>query len=185
MPRSQQPKEAEARIIDEIKRLGARIVVDVGCGDGRWAELLKGVVDTVAGMEIWPEYISKFKLYGKYDELFCVDAADFILNRDFLRAWPCDAIIFSDVIEHMEKSTGKAVLQRVKAEGVPCFLSIPTGGKTEQDGAVYGNPYESHISFWNHDDVIKEDFALIHEGTNPNGLVTIGTYKGAWNDRQR
>ena len=184
MPRSQQPQKAEQLVIDEIKRLAPQIVIDVGCGDGRWGELLRGVVEIVAGIEIWPKYIEKYRLFRKYDELFCGDAADFILKRDFLNAWPCGAMIFSDVIEHMDKNIGKAVLKKVREAKIPCFVIIPTGGDTRQDGKPYGNPYETHVSFWARDDVLNQGFELMHEGTNPNGLVTIGTYKGCWNDSE-
>ena len=182
MPRSQQPKEAERLIIEEIKRLDCGLVLDVGCGDGRWGELLQGVVPLVYGLEIWADYIEKFGLKKKYDVVIHDDAALCMLEDCFYKGIKWDAIIFSDVIEHIGKPVGAAVLAKVKESGIPCFLTIPTGGRTEQNGAVYGNPYETHISFWNHADVINAGFELIHEGTNPNGLVTIGTYKGGWNE---
>jgi hypothetical protein len=181
MPRSQQPKDAEQIVIDEIKRLDPGIVLDVGCGDGRWGELLRGVVPLVYGMEVWADYIEKFELRKKYDVVIHDDASICLLEDWFFKGFQWGAIIFSDVIEHMEKRTGQMVLDATRKNGVPAFLIIPTGGDTRQDGKVYGNPFETHVSFWSHEDVVNQGLELIHEGTNPNGLVTIGTYKGTWN----
>jgi len=174
MPRSQQPKEAEGIVVELILQDPDRRILDVGCGDGKWSDLLFDKVHQLDGVEIWPEYVRKYNLIERYDRLFVADVMSMIM-WNLLQYW--DVIILGDVLEHLTKENGWVLLNEIKANKSECFLIIPIAGEREQDGSVYGNPYETHVSFWSHSELTDFGFQLLHEGTNPNGLVTIGTYR--------
>jgi len=178
MPRSQQPRPGQDLVVKYILANSDRDVLDVGCGDGKWSDLLFRKVRKLDGVEIWPPYVSKYNLEAKYDHLYVQDVMEFV-RADLLRCW--DVFILGDVLEHLPKGDGEVLLQEIqrlnRKFGKECFLVIPTGGRWEQDGTVYGNPYETHVSFWPNEEIIPYGFELLHEGTNPNGLVTIGTYR--------
>jgi predicted TPR repeat methyltransferase len=168
MPRSQQPEEGEKIVLDKILANPDSTVLDVGCGDGKWS-WLTGKVKTVHGIEAWQNYVIKYDLESKYDKLFVEDVKDFEDFEDY------DVVIFGDVLEHLEYEDALVVIDRLKASSVVAYLIIPIS-LCVQDGAFYGNPYETHRYQWKDEELTALGWVQLHEGTNPNGLVKIGTY---------
>jgi len=172
MPRSQQPEDGEKIILEKILAAchDKLRVLDVGCGDGKWAlKLRDDFVGQCDGIEAWQPYVIKYKLKHKYDELFVMDVKDFEKFEDY------DIVIFGDVLEHLKYEDAVGVIERIKAAGVTAYLIIPIS-LCEQDGMFYGNPYETHRYQWTHKELEAFGWKKLHEGTNPNGLVKIGTY---------
>jgi len=168
MPRSQQPEEGEKIVLSEILSNPNVRVLDVGCGDGKWSAL-RGKVSRLDGIEAWPDYVIKYGLLYKYDGLIVMDV------KDFGGFGAYDVMIFGDVLEHLEYVDALSVVDRIKRNRVTAYLIIPIS-LCEQDGAYYGNPYETHRYQWTHEELVALGFQKLHEGTNPNGLVKIGTY---------
>ena len=171
MPRSQQPQEGEKIIVDKI--LGNpknRWILDVGCGDGKWSEYLKGKVNHIHGIEICKKYIDKYDLKHKYTLLYNVDASNFDSYDIY------NVIILGDVLEHLEHDKAIELINELKKNNLIIYLTIPIS-KCIQDGKVYGNPYETHRYQWTHEELVELGFKQLHEGFNPNGLVKIGTYE--------
>lgn len=169
MPKSQQPIEGQRLMIEKI--IGhAKRVLDVGAGDGKWGLLLAKAVPYIAAIEIWPAYIEQFKLRTIYDHVIVGDVRDFVCFHDY------DTIILGDVLEHMPRADAIELCRRLKKCQAEIYLTIPI---TEciQDGAMYGNPYETHIEQWSDKELIALGWRQIHVGPNPNGLVQIGTYQ--------
>ena len=170
MPRSQQPAEGEKIIIDKILEKPKRWILDVGCGDGKWGDYLHGRVFKIDGVEICKKYIEKYQLYSKYDDLYNMDICNF--SRFFLYS----VVILGDVLEHLSHDKALALIDKLKKYRLVVYLTIPIS-KCIQDGTVYGNPHETHLYQWTHEELSALDFLKLHEGLNPNGLVRIGTYE--------
>ena len=170
MPRSQQPPEGEQIIVEKILAYPKQWVLDVGCGDWKWSKYLFKKVSQLHGVEICKDYIDKYNLITKYDEIYHCDICDF--KRFFL----FDVVILGDVFEHLEHDRAIELIDTLKNYILTVFLTIPIS-KCVQNGKVYGNPYETHRYQWAHEELIVLGFKQLHEGFNENGLVKIGTYE--------
>jgi predicted TPR repeat methyltransferase len=171
MPESQQPAEGQAIMLELILRNPRVSVLDVGAGDGKWGALLRGRVRHVTGLEVWEPYVSKYGLEHVYDRVVVHDA------RTFDRWLEFDVVIFGDVLEHMPRADAETIVRRLRFPlGPDAFLTIPVT-ECVQDGAAYGNPYETHIEQWTHEQLATLGWRQLHVGPNPNGRVQIGTYK--------
>lgn len=171
MPESQQSEIGTSIIVNKILNTPNSIVLDVGCGEGKWGKLLKGKVDTVDGIEIWQPYIDKYNLSSYYDTLYNTDARKFVPNKKY------NIAILGDVLEHMIKDDAILFLNNLKIAVDVIFLTIPVT-VCIQDGNLIGNPFETHHYHWS-DKEIRFDlnFTLLNVSVNDNGLVAIGCYE--------
>lgn len=171
MPESQQPMEGVKIVYDKIMEDININVLDIGAGEGKWGKFLKGKVNLIHGVEVWSPYIYKYGLRNLYDKLFNMNMKDFPFGKQ-----KYDVMILGDVLEHLEFNEAVKFINDAKQFIDRIYLIIPTS-LCVQDGAYWGNPYESHLYQWT-DQELKDlfQFELLHEGYNPNGLVKIGTY---------
>lgn len=170
MPRSQQPKEGELIVVSRLKVYNK--ILDIGAGDGKWAELLPD--KRLDAVEIWPEYVKKYNLQKKYKNLYIINIINFVKVKD-ITDW--EVVILGDVLEHLDKEFGVELVSYLKCKKVKVFLIIPISGDTRQNGTCYGNPYETHRSFWTREEILSLGFTELHFGLNENGKVGIGTYE--------
>jgi len=174
MPRSNQSKEGENIITNEIFKNPNRKILDVGAGSGKWGKILCGSVYQlrniiVDAIEIWEPNIKKYKLKEIYNDVFNGD----IMNFSSLEKY--DTIILGDVLEHLPKEKAIELIKRF-TDKQSIYLTIPIS-KCTQDGKVYGNPYETHLYQWDHLELYDLGFRLLHIAPNENGKVIVGTYK--------
>lgn len=169
MPESQQPMEGQKIMLEGILSNSNHRVVDVGAGDGRWGRLLKGKVRKLVAIEAWGKYVERYRLHDIYDEVFVEDVRNFKSWDDF------DVVILGDVLEHMFRVDAIKLTQIFKQKELRAFLTVPIT-LCIQDGTVYGNPYETHLDQWTHKELETVGWKQLHQGLNPKGLVTIGTY---------
>ena len=66
MPKSQQPQQGQTIMIDRILASKHHRVLDVGAGDGKWGKLLNGLVPSIIALEVWSDYIMKYRLHDIY-----------------------------------------------------------------------------------------------------------------------
>jgi len=131
-------------------------VLDVGVGNGKVGFLARDLLDVmlgeryrkedrrvrIDGIEIFPDYIQEHQK-SIYDHIFIGDAFEVIDTLDNY-----DLIVLGDVLEHFEKEKAWQFLDK-------CFLhcsrniilNIPLGKGWTQP-AIYGNPHETHRSWW-------------------------------------
>jgi len=169
MPESQQPMEGQKIMLEEILSNPNHRVVDVGAGDGRWGRLLKGKVRRLVAIEAWGKCVERYRLRDIYDEVCIEDARNFKNWDDF------DVVILGDVLEHMFRIDAIKLTQIFKQKKLRVFLTVPIT-LCIQNGTVYGNPYETHLDQWSHDELVALGWVRLHQGLNPNAKVTIGTY---------
>lgn len=167
MPISQQPQDGIDIALTQFRP--SNVVLDVGAGDGKWGLLLRGRVNRIIGVEVWEDYINKYDLRSKYDEVVHCDIRYFNFQEFY------DVIILGDVFEHLLYNEAVALLPRLKNNCYKMLLTIPIS-YCPQDGTVYGNPYETHWYQWSDNELRDLGFKSLHQGLNPNGKVMIGTY---------
>jgi predicted TPR repeat methyltransferase len=170
MPRSQQPPDGEAAILQRILARPDARVVDVGACDGRWGRLLRGRVAWIVGVEVWQPYVEQHGLAALYDAVIREDV------RTITTWWDeVDTVILCDVLEHMPRADADALVDRIRFAGATIYMSAPITF-CYQDGTVYGNPFETHVDQYSHAEFVARGWKLLHRGHNENGLVEIGTY---------
>jgi len=171
MPESQQSEIGTSIIIDKILSTTNNVVLDVGCGEGKWGKLLKGKVDIIDGIEIWKPYIEEYNLSLYYDTLYNVDVIKFVYDKKY------NIAILGDVLEHMERDDAVSFLNNLKTAVDTILLTIPVT-VCIQDGNLIGNPFETHHYHWSDKEIRFElGFTLLNVSVNDNGLVAIGCYE--------
>lgn len=137
-------------VVDEdtlltLKSLSFEKVVDVGCGDGFYGKLIKGLRDNVfvIGIEKNPIYKDKFELENFYDILLILDI------RDTIKDIFADLIIFGDVLEHLEKVDCMNVLKVAVKHSKYILINSPLGFQLQD------HEYKEE---WHRCGLEKEDF---------------------------
>lgn len=92
-------------------------------------------------VEVWPAYVSRFRLRERYGTVLLVDARQ-------LRPFPAaDLTIFGDVLEHMAAAEAVSCWEAALAVSRWVVASLPVFSRYEQ-GAEFGNPHEEHVCHW-------------------------------------
>ena len=142
-------------------------VLDIGVGGGRWGFHFRDTMEwradryqkedwvyTVDGVEVHETYRNPVWGYA-YNRIDIGDVRNLI---DEIEQRPhYDFIFFMDVIEHLPKADGVALLGRlIKRTKNRLLLTFPDGNQPEaalKQGAVHGNEHERHVSLWTEADL--------------------------------
>jgi hypothetical protein len=111
-------------------------ILDIGAGIGTYSDLLrpKGFIN-IDCVEVFEQYVIDYKLKEKYNNVFIGDITKLNINfNDY------DLIIFGDVLEHIELSSAKNLLNKLLNQNL--IVTIPF--ESEQ-GEHFGNSYEIHL----------------------------------------
>lgn len=145
--------------------------LDIGVGAGRWGFLFRDCMEfradryfkqdwvyTVDGVEAFAAYENPVWKYA-YNQIDIGDIRNLISKIE--ERTPYDFVFFMDVIEHLPKEDGLALLDRlVKRTRNRLLISFPDGNQPEaalRQGAVHNNEFERHISLWTKADLAKYD----------------------------
>lgn len=158
-------------VVDKIKQIQPKTIIDVGAGVGTYVKLLRPHIEArFIGVEIFENYVDKYKLRELYDEIWIED----IRKYSTLEA---DLIIFGDVLEHMTKEEAVSIWNIARQGCKYGIISLPIIYYPQ--GEWYRNIHETHIvDNWNNIKV-WETFEGLTECIV--GKET-GTYLGVRND---
>lgn len=171
-------------VVRFLQKLRPSSILDIGVGNGKMGFIARDFLDVmlgeryrkedwkvrIDGIEVFHGYIQEYQR-AIYDNIYIGDAFEVIDTVDTY-----DLIILGDVLEHFEKEKGWQFLDKCI---VHCdnsmILNIPLGEKWTQP-AVYGNPYEEHLSFWSYEEfkffvTYKELF--LFEGIGHYGCLLV------------
>lgn len=138
MPRSD--SEGRDWAVERYRSSSSPIVIDLGCGEGTYSDLMRGWRDTFwVGVEIWQPYIAQFELDRKYDVVVNIDARNF----DFPRT--SYVLLAGDVLEHMPRSDSLDIIERARENAEAIMVSLPV---VEYPQHGHDNPYEAHLDQW-------------------------------------
>ena len=118
-------------------------ILDVGCGEGTYYDLLHQYFNNIDGVEIYRPNIENYDLESKYSAVYNVDIKDFKYEY-------YDVIIFGDVIEHLEVNEAQKVLKYAYNRCKEMIVAVPYCYK---QGIEEDNVYEIHKQ----DDLTKEN----------------------------
>lgn len=134
-----------------------RSILDVGCGFGLWGFMARMYTDLderrlqrdqwkvrVDGVEFFSSYIGPIQR-ELYTHVFIGDAMKIVPQLgDY------DLAICGDMIEHLTKPEGIQLIQLLKQRTKRFFIITPA--RWIEQGNVFGNPKERHISKWTRED---------------------------------
>lgn len=109
-------------------------ILDVGCGEGTYYDLLHDYFKNIEGVEVYKPNIENYHLEEKYSKVYNVDIKDF--EYDYY-----DIIIFGDILEHLEVEEAQKVLEYALDRCREVIVAVPYCYK---QGIEYGNVYEIH-----------------------------------------
>ena len=144
-------------VLDSAARSAPARVLDVGIGLGLVGAALRQYLEVCAGrlerhewrcriegIEIHPPYRTPLWDWA-YDAVHLGDAREILP-----RLGKFDLLLACDVIEHFPKEEGRAFLETCLTAARFVIVTSPVG-RYEQ-GTVFGNPHEAHLSEWSRKD---------------------------------
>jgi hypothetical protein len=129
-------------MLDIIKEINPKNILDVGIGDGDYAKALSEIAPT-DGLEIYEPY--RNEQWDFYDNVFIGDMRTF----DFPKY---DLYLFIDSLEHISKEDGKNVLDKLKGN---ILINVPVNYKQGENLA----PYDKHLAEYTFDDFKGKDYS--------------------------
>jgi SAM-dependent methyltransferase len=143
--------------VDVLMKIAPARVLDIGCGFGRWGMLTREFGELWQGRvfpDQWSLQVDAIEGFAKniceyhkyfYNNIRIGDAAE-LATDDVLQQY--DLVIMGDMLEHLERKAGEALLERAIRNAVYVLVNVPLGGGWEQDES-YGNQFERHLAVWN------------------------------------
>jgi ubiquinone/menaquinone biosynthesis C-methylase UbiE len=174
-------------IFDLIMNLSPRpqSVLDIGLGNGKYGFLSREYLTfwgnrysdgqsrpTIDGIEVFPEYIQKIH-EEIYDHVYVGNALD------ILPALPensYDLILLIDVLEHFSIEEGEIIVAECKRVAKTTLISTPI--EMEQQGAAFGNRFETHLSNWTNQ-MLKQSGAKFVLNSSDQNWVALFTENGS------
>jgi 2-polyprenyl-3-methyl-5-hydroxy-6-metoxy-1,4-benzoquinol methylase len=132
-------------------------ILDIGIGFGSkgmlfreytdiWNGKLKEKKTRIDGIEIFADYITPLQR-AIYSNIYIGNVLDIIDTLGFY-----DLIYCGDVIEHFEKEKGKLLLFKIMQHSKQSIIVTPV--VVSDQGSMYGNDYEKHLSQWTADEFV-------------------------------
>ncbi len=116
-------------------------VIDIGPGAGMWSDALRPRHRARwTGVEVWEPYVEKYGLREKYDEIVIAD-----VRKYFFQEVPGESslVIMGDVLEHILQEEAERILAYLSSTGCHLLVSVPI--IHYEQGALEGNPHETHL----------------------------------------
>lgn len=141
--------------LDVIRNISPATVLDIGAGQGKYADLVRQVKPTahIRATEISSKYVEEYNLTSKYDDVRVKDAYDLINDH---KNETYDLVIIGDCIEHLPKSRGLDLLNFLTYRSGYILVVAPEFSYYDTSKAGLDHQ-ESHISVWSDRDFLWHD----------------------------
>jgi len=139
--------ETHRFVLEEFPWLEDRIVLDLGCGKGDWAYLLRsekrGDRGIIVGVDISDDYLNFLRKYSPYNLVIKCDLSKSLPFKDK----SVDIVFSSELIEHLEKQQSLVLLKEMERVGKGKIILTLPNGRWEL-GVRTPNVYEMHRSYF-------------------------------------
>jgi 2-polyprenyl-3-methyl-5-hydroxy-6-metoxy-1,4-benzoquinol methylase len=168
-----------------VTKLKPESILDVGVGFGKWGFLFREYLDIMEGRiepQEWTTEIIGIEIHEPYiKEWQKVLYSEIIIGNavDVFRSHPLpmfDLVFCSDVLEHIPKDNALLLLEQFRIKGSAVLVNVPIGEEWLDQGALYGNPHEAHVSAWHpSDDPLKSaQYRKFFELPNKRHVMSVG-----------
>jgi hypothetical protein len=156
-------------IMNEVWRLGPSSVLDLGIGMGMYGMLCRQLLDIGQRRldpKQWTTLIVGVEGFTEYKNPLHDYAYSSVMYEDFTKGdyKGFDLVLMIDSLEHIEKSVGHTLLDRLLQNNKRVIVSCPTGENYLEQGAVFGNEFERHRAHWTEDDFELRGGRTLHKG---------------------
>jgi cyclopropane fatty-acyl-phospholipid synthase-like methyltransferase len=167
-------------LVELIVLTNPRRLLDIGIGFGKYGVLAREYLELwgatasydswqrrIDGVEIHKEYLTPLHDYI-YDTIYVGDADDIL--GTLTEAY--DLALLIDILEHVSYDQGHSLL--VRCQQISRNLIICTPKEIGDQGEVFGNPHEAHVSQWKreHFEGLKNHFFV----PDPTSIICfVGT----------
>jgi SAM-dependent methyltransferase len=157
------------RLLDAIP-LDAKSLLDVGCGPGIIGALCRIYrdMDRQVGMDGWAPALAVCRRHDFYDE--CLDARLDGAPLPF-RDGEFDVATCIEVIEHLPKADGLALLDELERVARCVVVSTPNGFLDQDD--LESNPLQRHRSGWRVSEFRRRGYTIRGVG----GMLVLGRHR--------
>lgn len=133
---------------DLIRRINPGLILDIGPGRGKYADLTRaaGCLGRLVGIEREARYVEDFNLLSKYDEVWIRDGADL---ADYDPDVCFDVVILGDCLEHIPKTKALDLLNFLTYRSQYIFIVAPAFAYYAIGDMARS---EAHISVWSERD---------------------------------
>lgn len=133
----------------------AKTILDVGCGNGHFMSILnKNKKFYVIGIELFSPYIRQASSLGVFKRIIKKDIRKISYPKNSF-----DVVLCSQVIEHLKKKDGLALINKMKAIAKDKVIIGTPNGHLHQD-TYDGNALQKHLSRWTVNDFRKLGFSV-------------------------
>jgi hypothetical protein len=166
-------------VVVELQRLRPKSVLDVGVGFGKWGVLAREYLEAcegrftredravvIEGIEIFERYRNPL-WSATYDRVHVGDARVVLPTLGQF-----DVGLFCDVIEHMPRADGRALLEELLRHCQSVILTTPLSFWSQ--GAQHGNAHEAHVCLWTPADLARYSGRVVELGATFGAVLTSG-----------
>lgn len=144
--------EVTSKVMEIVTNINPKSVLDIGVGFGKNGMLCREFLDVwqgrYPGKDKWQARIDGIEIFSDYQNpiwAFCYDEVIIGNVMDHLeRLKKYELVLLIDVIEHLTKDEGMAVLEAITGFYI---VSTPRVLYRTEEGA-FGNEHERHVSRW-------------------------------------
>lgn len=144
-------------IATELQRLNPQSILEVGVGFGKWGVVAREYLEAWQGRfrrEEWRVRIEGIEIFNGYRNPVWDAAYDKIHIGDANRLVPAlgqfDVGLICDVIEHIDKSTGRELLNQLLTHCRTVIVTTPISFWPQ--GEEHGNSHQKHLCLWRSED---------------------------------
>lgn len=156
---------------------GSTSVLDVGCGSNSPVGQLRGKARLV-GIDVYDGSVKKSQELGIHDEYHIHDV---LKIQELFKAGSFDSVVALDLIEHLEKPDGLALLDAMETIATKKVVVFTPNGFLAQ-GEYDSNPWQVHRSGWTVAEMKSRGYDVIGiSGWRPiRGELGYVKHKPAW-----
>lgn len=167
-------------VVAKMRERKPRSILDVGCGWGRWGFLAREFLELWEHnyqRDQWRVRIDAIDVHDGtwtpvhsfiYDHLYKADVRFFETSQRY------DLVIACDVLEHIPKPAGVALVNRFREAGSSLVIGVPLGDRWPLYDGFDGNDFAGHVCHWFVDDLPDaEHVETLTEDNLPYGLFYL------------
>ena len=169
-----------AFVATELQRLNPQSILEIGVGFGKWGVVAREYLEAWQGhyrREEWRVRIEGIEIFEGYRNPIWVAAYDQIHIGDATQILNTlgqfDVGLICDVIEHIEKPTGRELINQLLAHCQTVILTTPLSFWPQ--GEENGNASEKHLCLWQPEDFSGYSGHTIELGATFAAVIQSGS----------
>jgi hypothetical protein len=166
-------------VATELQRLNPQSILEIGVGFGKWGVIAREYLEAWQGRfhrEEWRVRIEGVEIFEAYRNPIWAAAYDQIHIGDVTQVLNTlgqfDVGLICDVIEHIEKTTGRELINQLLSHCKTLIVTTPLSFWPQ--GEEHGNKSEKHLCLWQPEDFKSYDGHTVELGATFAAVIQSG-----------